>query len=514
MKIFANIYKARPEVVIEHNGEEVIFSASVFGKKAFDDGFDVFDQINRYWASLPYPQQESIYKIFKEVYRGFDQIFTSDELYDHLNSQIKELVKYHNLERLETWVSMDPSFMVPEGIQETFHASIDDNNTRDKTYTRKDYVQIVSLALFLRCMVPIWGEYINSTRRDTGMEYKEYVAFQLLTNTGILESEAIQKLTTYIVSITKEKHRNPEKILNGISSEDMGFLLLALTCVRRLCVGDLRGHDPKSHLVSKVYKYLYQKVFNASETDSDVQQKIFSDNSSSSDQSKRSILESYRKRTELSLGELAELEFSYEDLYGAALRLAPTITEEEVRKSVETAQILKFERIGDPQLIMMSWVMKTAIQPKSVYYVGKNYVVSMLGVLEAVLWHWGHKYLSILSTSHMIVGQEEMIVAPVDSRGQIPLEVQQGLLKYYPYIWSTLKRNTKQSVPEAHPVLHSIDLVVDDLFNNAWRSTASEDKVADVFGEVRRKMPIHAAIKTELAKLLIDVETRRNHLSA
>jgi len=48
---------------------------------------------------------------------------------------------------------------------------------------------------------------------------------------------------------------------------------------------------------------------------------------------------------------------------------------------------------------------------------------------------------------------------------------------------------------------------VDDLVANAWRSTASEDKITRVFGEMKRKLPIQPTIKTDLGSLIVDVNS-------
>ena len=505
MRIYANTLRQRPEITIEHNGEELSFSGSVFQRKSLEQDFDVFDPINRYWIRLTPSEQAAVWEIYKDIYRGFDQILSAEDMHKHLNGKIKELIVYHPLQNIETWVSMDPSFVVPPDVMELFIADDENKNTPDKTYLRKDYIQLVAFSVFTRALMPIFGEYIESTRKETGVDFKEFDAMNLLFGTGILEAPAIVKLKKYINQITKEKHRNPERILRGNSSLDMDYVLLSLVVIRKLCVSDVRGTEPKSNLVSRVYNFLYQKVFNPSKTDMPVRDKNFGDGKDSSDQNKRSFLESYRKRTEISLGEKAGFEYGYEDLYGTAERLAPGISRAEVDRCLESAAILKQERLGDAQLIMMSWVFKTVHSPRSVYYISKEHAWTNLAVLEAVLWHWGFHYLSVLSTSHQLLSQDMMHISPIDNRGQIPQELQQKIHQHYPFVWSTLRKNTQQGVTEAHPVLHAIDLVVDDLIGNAWRSTAHEDKIVKVFGEMRRKMIIKPNIKSELANLVIHV---------
>ena len=446
MQLYANVYKAKPEIVVSHNGEEVAFLANVFTRKSFSQDYDVFDQINRYWAALSNSEQEAIFRIYKEIYQGFDQILNSDDLYQLLNVKIRELFRLHPLVKLEFWIAVDPYTTIPSTFCTEFVFDRDSGNTREKTYTRKDYIHLVAMAMFMRTLVPIWGEYINSVRSDTGIDCKEYIAMQLLVDTGLLECEAMKKLTSYTDAVTREKHKNYEKILSGISSEDMCFLLVSLVCVRRVCVADIRGNDPDSHIISAIWKFLYQKVFNTIDSDSTVRKKEFKEEDGNSDQNKRSQAESYRKRTELSIGEIAVLEYAFENVYDVVERLAPDLSRDVIDRCIETARPLQTERIGDPQLDIMSWVFKRQLSPQAALYIRKRkegfidkdglektpLLWTMVAATEAVLSHWGLDYLAILSTSYPIIGQEEMIIAPIDSRNQIPEELMKQIHDHFP----------------------------------------------------------------------------------
>lgn len=508
MKMYAVIQNAKPEVVVSHGDRSISFSASVFTRRAFDVDFDVFEHINRYWSRISPVQQQEIFDIYEQVYGAIDQIRRSKDLCAFLNEKIKELVQLHPLRFLEDVLALEAGIQIPASCKESYQDDVNDNNTRDKTYTALDYRRLLTFSFFLRTLVPIWGEYINSTRRDTGMEYKEYAALQLLTGTGLLESEAARKLMLYIVAITKERHYNLERIANGVSSEDMGFMLFSLVCVRRLCVGDLRAKDEKTHLVALIYKFLFQKVFNPSESGGTVMEKRFIE-SPGSDSRKYSILEGYRKRAEISTGEIQEFELAMSDPYALAIRLAPTISKEEIDLALSTMKEHREERLGKPQLDLLAWTFKSIISPRSIQYVSKAANFRQLAALEAVLRHWGHPYLAIVATSHAIVGRDEIHITSVDSRGQIPLELQTEIFKHYPLVWSNYKRSTQTLTQEPHPILQSIDLFVDELMKSSWRSTAHESKILEVFGDTRRRLPILSSIKSDLARLIIDIENRR-----
>jgi hypothetical protein len=399
---------------------------------------------------------------------------------------------------------MDADTAMPPDVPATFDYAPESGNTREKTYIREDYLKLAALSLFFRTISPIWGEYISYTRRDHGIDHKEYMALQLLIDTGVLESDAFRKLSVYTQQMASDRPRNLEKIVAGVSSEDMCFLLLALVCVRRITLADLRGLE-KAHVVKAVYRFLVQPT---AESDSNVREKKFKEGPDNSENAKRSRMESYQKRTELSLGERALLEFAYERVYDIAERHAPGISKAEVDASIETSSCLVRERPTDAQLSIMAWVFKKHLLPKSAWYNSPESLARALGVLEAVLWYRGYHYLSVLVTSYPIIGREEMVVSQIDSRGQIPTALQDDILQLYPYVWSNQRRNKAARTEEPHPVLFAIDLVVDELISNSWRSTASEDKIRVLFGELKRKFPIQSTIKTELAKLIIDVETK------
>lgn len=171
---------------------------------------------------------------------------------------------------------------------------------------------------------------------------------------------------------------------------------------------------------------------------------------------------------------------------------------------------MSHERIGDPQLVIASWLFKTIHVPGSIYYLEKVDAWRALGAAQAILWDWGFHYLALLVSSHQIVGTEDILVTPLDSKGQIEKELKDEIFALYPYVWSSVRRNGIQTSQEVHNVLHAIDKVVDDLVSGAWRMTAEHSLIEHVLGSARRKLTIPSTIKSELARLVIEIEKRRS----
>lgn len=525
MQLINRTMEPTSHVVVEHGGVELKFNSGVFTRKNFDKGFDVFHEINYFWSQKSPQEQQQIFNIYREIYDIFDNTLSGEELVSLLKDRIVQLIRHHPLDGFLNWIWLSGAVQIPAGVEEEFVEQEDRKKTREKTYTRMDYLKLVSFCMFMRCLLPIWGEYIYSIKKESGVDYKEFIAFQLLIGTGILETEAAQKLRVYINQITQQKKMDWSKILNGVSSEDLWFWLMALVCVRRLCVGDIRGLEPNSHLVSEVYSFLYNKMFNTNESDESIKIKKFSGEGSGSGDEKRdrSILESYRKRTDLSIGEIETICVAMENIDVNAQFLAPGIDMNLVDRCIHSAQKLMTERLGDPQITLMSWVFGPIVSPYGVLYVPKSVkeydavndtvcdnpvLIKAFGLLEAVLWHHGHHYLSIVSTSHHQVSDQSMVITPMDSRGQIPSELQEKLIALYPYVHGSLKRNTGMIQMDQNHVFQAIDLMVDGIVRSTWRSTAQEEHLMKVFGERRRSLPIRSSIKQDIARLVIDLGSR------
>jgi hypothetical protein len=495
-----------PEVKLEHLNESCSFSISVFGRKHFQCEFDVFEQINLFWASLPMEKQTEIFSIYKNIELGFHNIYSRNELVNYLKQHVAALIDAHGLTTVTDWIRFNNVVMIPSTFDTDYNHSIDNNTSREKTYTRHDYVQLVSLSLIMRCLVPIWGEYITTIRQEVGTLHKEFYAFQLLELSSIQHSIPMEKLKVYIEHIVGDDKYNPNNTMNGIVSDDYGYWLLGMVCIRRLCVGDIRGLDPKAHLIALIYKFIIQKIRSSDNNyENAIKEKTFDDRSPEGE-NKISTLERYKIKTNISLGEIVELEYSARDVSALVAKLAYQVTQESLASSLKTSQALMAERILDPQMTLLRWVFKTVISPRGLMYLPRPMIVNALGALEAVLWARGHKYLAVLATSHSVVSDKEMIVSPVDSKMRIPKELTDEISKIYPH--TRIMNNKKTGVKEVNLTLQSIDTLTDNLTMFSWKPTASDEKLNEVFGNNSRRLPIKPDIKLYLTKLVIEIGSR------
>jgi len=517
MKATAHVHvnSPTPYVKLDHNNEELSFTISFFSRKNFQgESEGTFEHINAYWQQLPEASQSKIFEIYKAIMYGIDNIYIQKELTEYLTDRVAELIAAHDLDAVQYWVQNKSSIVIPEVFDVDYQHSFDNNTSREKTYTRGDYVKLVSLAVLMRCMIPVWGEFISHVRSITGNLFKEFYAFRLLSKSTVVRSAPMEKLRTYVEHIVGEDKYNPNNVHQGISSEDFCPWLTAMICIRRLCVGNVFGNEPRAHLVAFIYKFIIRHI-QGTETISEnaVRDKRDDDKDSSSFADKVSVLERYKIKGTLSPGEMVELETSMQDIREATSKITYKVDPAMLERSLVTSQELMGKRLVDPQINLLRWVFKSVISPRGLMYIPNHLVVQALGACESILWSLDYKYLAILVSSYP-EGTErasDMRISHTDSKMQVPAEMLAELNALYPYTRSIKGKkidNTRSEIKIVNAAVKTISDLADNLRMFSWRPTCHESMLEEVFGVTNRRTPVRPDIKIELSRLVIDLGKR------
>ncbi len=492
-----------PEVTIEHKGNAVAFSVSVFGRKVFQEEYDAFEELNGYWAELDDDVQDKVYQCYSNIHNMLSNIVFQDNLTEDMATEIATLYRYHNFDDLRNYVGFKSNIRIPNNIPVDYVKNVDINTTRNKTYIKNDYAQLMTLSLMLRPMLPIWGEHIANTRRDSGTHFKEFNAFKLLRYTNIAELEPMTKLHAYIESILGNKFR-PDSILMGISSEDYTNWLLCNLCVRKLSLCDLRGIDDEYNAISYLHRYINQKSENRDNNYENLYKEKKFDDSMSDGTSKISILETYKIKANISPGEIVELEHSISDLHNVAKRLVYTVDPVSLDQTLNAVEVINTSIMGEVKLQLLAYVFKDIISTKAMFYFNKITIAKMMCVAEEVLWEKGHKYLALLVSAYEHKENSDLTINPVDTRSKIDKDLLEKVVKFYPYTKTTNpKGKTKKT--SVNMAVVAIDLLTDELSRYKWVITARQERVAEVFGSNTTRCPIVPDIKNHLARLIVEI---------
>lgn len=498
---------ASPEIKITHKDLSITFNAQSFSRNSFKQGFDVFSQINQLWESNVFTESEidQIFRLYSDINMLFSTVWRRDELIKSVTDKTTQLLDLHNFEKIYDWVLMKSDCVIPDKFEREYIHSVDNRGTREQTYIRSDYTKLITMALIFRAMIPVWGQFIFQTRQESGTTYKEYHAFHLIKNAKIRSSEPFEKLQVFI-DRTIGDDRN-SMIIDGVGSEEFVTWITSLVFLRRLCVGDIRGLDPKANIVTYIHRFVFQRM-RSSDTPAEnmVKEKAYND-SGTDIEAKLSSLERYKIKHDIAIGDIDELDFIMGNLYPIAYRLSGNMTDDLFYACLNSAQQLNNQRILDPQINIMRWIFKSVISPKGLMYLEKNVLVNAIGVTQAVLWARKHHYLAMLVSSYVNMVEGEVHLSGTDSRQRVSKEDQALIDQLYPYTKIVGGKKTGQR--PINLAMKSIDNMTDDLSKFTWTMTADNIFIEQTFGHaISKRIHIPSDIRIKLAKLVIELGQR------
>ena len=498
---------SKPKVFITHNDEKLTWDVNAFDKSNFEGGFDMYHYNNLYWNKKSVQEQNAIFEIFKKIRIAFDEINEWVKLSKTLQPLIRDLFEHHDANNVRTWILYHTDIQFPPDLKAEYIENNDKTGSREQTYIVGDYQKLIVLTFCLRLMIPIWGEFISQTRRDTGTSFKEYYAFLLLSNTSLFQSEAMQKLTTY-VTYSMPDEKSSATILGGISSEDYPLWILALVSIRCICTKNISGHQQGFSLIPFIYNHVKERV-RRSDTSFDgmVKEKRLNDGGSDTE-GRTSGLEEYKIRQENTPGDVVLVNHTMTDILAATLKLYPDINLDLFHNALETAKILETRKLENAQITLVKLLFKPYISPRGIDMLSKPVMVNALGAAQAILWHREHHILSALSTA-VVTEDTNYGVSSIESRARIPKNIIEEIQKYYPYTQRTPVR--QKNAKPTNLCLESIDAICDEFSSYNWIVTMDKNFLKYVTGsDANRSISIPHDIRVRLAQFVLDLVNRPN----
>lgn len=518
LKLTSTLNLSYPETIVSWTDrvtgevETVNFMTSIYGRDSFST-VDIYNYVNQYLASLPEVKQRNIFESYKGIRYTLDNENSHKDLLNNVKQYIADICTEIPLENINMWIKLSSDMRVPSGFDDKYFDDINSNKSTDKTYLKSDYLYLMAFSLGIRMMIPIWGEHMNLIRRDIGTEFKEYNSFQLLSKSPYIDSEPYTKLLMYIKStITQAEYNDYNILVNSISTEDFAYYIFCLTCVRRVPFLDIKylGEDTKNddlNALTYIYKFIKQRVKGHSDPKKVVRSKD-NEGGDTNEDNKISVLEKYKIKTDISLEDIVELEYSVQDLDNIVriLTVAPE-AQTMLDNALKTSSSLLHSKIPDASIRLLQWTFKPVISPRGIMYLSKITLVKLLAALETVLWCRGHKQLALLATCKREVTDDYVQVVSIDNRNRVPDEYLVELEKLYPF--SRTLRVSKSSKVSSNYISDTIDSYITTASSDILKMTADESLIKEVFGNNNsRRYIIQQDMKISLAKFFIEIGRR------
>lgn len=503
------------KIVVRHKDEDVTFTFSTFSRDTFDKNA-VFLHLNRFWATKPPVFQQTVFNLYRKLSDYFFHINEKEILAIELTNTIAELYALHPFAEMRTWLIYKSGITLPD-IAEEFVPDSDRDYTPEKTYTRPDYVDLLTTAFVSQICVPVWSYYLRIIKDDSGSGLKELRSFELLKKTELWNSKPFLKIVAYIAANNKKvvERSGP---MGLVHQDDNPFLQMAGFVVRKLSLVELQFRDQRATIVSLLFTF--GKTGNAEgnykdrfkDKNPNAGGSAESDNDGSN---KVSVKERHRNSSTLSIEEAAEFRTALGTVEETAAILIPTLPKELLQRSIATsAELLKIENIlltaTPSQKTILGWILAPVLSTDGIPYQEPKTIVRYLAFAEAALWYRGFHYLALLMTSRTPQDSNVLHVSSTPFRSRLSDENVKKIRELYPHV--RVVQNRKSDPREECSVINSIDNISSDISEYTWLATADESMIIHVQKSNSRRLTIIPDIRNEIARLIISLNTKSFYL--
>lgn len=387
------------ECTTSHKGQSITWSTRAYSKVKLNDPARVFLEINTYLEGAPDEVQDRIWNSYVKIRDLFNMDFDPAHISSTLIHYISELYSALPMNGLRRWLLTVGNLHIPSEIQTTI---TDESryNKREQTYLQHDYINLATVALALRVMVPVWGEYID---QGTDQElHKENDVVGLISrceiaNWPLLEKDEVgeevdtvfDKLEGYVKFCVEDEPTTLGSLWRGMSSVEIPLHLRSKVLVRRLTIVPL--NDPMSHsIVANTFRYVRSNLNPAERSPTDRVNEKRPEGGGGDDEDKTSFIEAHKTKGRVSPGDIEAFNLDAMDYNLLARTVDPTIDPEILRKCINCVQQSATKEIRPHQILIAQWVMAKAFPSRAFYHISKLPVNVLLATSQALLWHWGY----------------------------------------------------------------------------------------------------------------------------
>jgi hypothetical protein len=497
---------------IEHHGEILEFSGSVF-QQAFKKGtYEPFEQINRYWARMDPEQQDRIFDLYLKAKNVFNDTYQVNPLIMQLRPMVEELFEIHDTEGMERWTRYHGGIWIPEELEAEYKFSHERPGSREQTYLIPDYWELVFMLIKTRALIPIIGEFVESTKKESGSIFRDLNAYYLLTKSRLVRSPAMIRLNEYVAKNVKQDEIDVRSSINGIGSEMFQTNLIASILVRVLIVASFTREPTNSHLVQIVHKTLRNRL---SQNDSHQNQVLPKENpgedESSEDSSSRA--EKYKNKPPVAPGDFTVVEkyTEYNHDIAARLLLKNELSPEEAKELDRITNSIENVVLEECQIQLIRAVVSPIVSARALWDINKSSVLRLASIAQFVLWETGFKDLAALTTARSM-NAEGYGSFGNESRAQIPKDLVEKLNELYPFY---RRHPTKKQEKASNDAVREIMQLSEDLSNHTWFMNLTDSQIAELRGSAANKTyRLGYDSRIKLAELVIFLQERnREYIS-
>lgn len=423
------------KVEVSHNGQKLEFQIETLINRRLRIDLDpknIFVILNKY---LDYKGDEFKEELFRRLVDVNDVILSTivQPTLEPLPLEITHnILDMFDLQDVYNFIIESKIIKAPDILADEFDEKIiiNDEGSREQTYLKKDYLELVALLTILKATLGPIGQYAAIKDSLIPQEYKEFILLNFYSTHPIYHTPPFVKLLEYIkklvdISLLNEEESSIRVIEKIISKSDLPEYVLGNVLFQRFLLhselNDVSGNKDKN-LVNILYNFVKSKIKLKDISNSSIRLKkqVFID----SDNESESVLESYRVPTDITIGYNEEFKFVFNNIehlmYGKGIQNTNLV--------YRIREMLDRNETGEIPLInikLAAVILKNVIDVRAVDYVDINGVKNAIAVAAVWLIEHNFPYLAKILTSYKI--KEDIHRLNISVRSKLDKEIREEL---------------------------------------------------------------------------------------
>lgn len=508
---------------ISHRGEELEYSISLINRVS-KENID-FEELNNWYSYLELNNRASdvdkAFEVYKNIYEYLNDTITetgvlkvSDAAVQTRNALIK-LYNYHKVDEIVNMFELGGNVEYPINVNEAYVDNNDGTNTREQTYTRKDYRNLVSYVISLRSLIPIINhftmKFYSGNKMGASSKLRYLSLYELLMYTNYLDNMSFDKLKEYVMFTANDKEISIDNIYDGATTEKREEWLLS-NVIFKIFTAPIKINNSKSNLITMIYHTTGQLLDDNRFSTSSIRNK--NDTKGDDLNDKLSMLEKYKIRHDISPGDFVELDAANSNLeYITTTLIGGNVDIQLLNMLYENNKEIGLREINKTVVSLLSWCVKRICPSRGLLYLRKETIIKVMTATQYMLISRGHLLLGLLCSSYVIEEEHEKIFSftssnPASVTDKFDKEILNKLLELYPYAKPN-KRNNQQIPKDTDYFIYNVvaylasELYIKRFFTPLKPSLLNKLNLSSfVSGE---QIIVGSNIKNVLGNLIIDL---------
>jgi hypothetical protein len=301
-------------IKVEHNEEEIIFNVSTLLKRVKKTALADERQFAMLTAYLKFiGKEDEVFNIYKQLDGMFSAIMFTDE--NNLKKHMMTLLSFIDVKTTNKFLREHYGMLVPTRFKEEFDTQqeLDGRLTKVQTYTKSQYYDLMAIVIASKILIGPLGEYSHLAGDALpNASNREYVIISGLSKAEHIFNSPISEKLKSMMYLQVEGEIIVDRLVPRIMvpREEVPNYLFYTTFIRKMSVVTPESDTDKTNVVTMCYHAATSLLNGPSSTD----KRITFKTALQGDEDSESSLEIYRTTTDVSIGDLQELEIFAMDI--------------------------------------------------------------------------------------------------------------------------------------------------------------------------------------------------------